>query len=214
MNIRKIGHCCLVIKEKGRTILTDPGAWTKEQDTLTGIDIVLITHEHADHFHVESVKQIVANNPEAVIVTNSAVASLLEKEQITATVIEGGQTKTVKDIMITGFGKDHAVIHPKVSIIMNTGYLIEQKVFLPGDAFTKPGVPVEILAMPMIGPWMKIAESIDWALAIKPKICIPVHDGMLNPRQWIYGAPTKILGEAGIIFDPVEPGEEKELLIN
>ncbi len=46
MNITKIGHCCLLIKEQGLTILTDPGTWTTDQNNLTGIDVVLITHEH------------------------------------------------------------------------------------------------------------------------------------------------------------------------
>lgn len=93
---------------------------------------------------------------------------------------------------------------------MNTGYLFENRFFYPGDALTHPGVDVDVLAMPMIGPWMKLGEAIDWAIKIKPEVCIPVHDGMLSPRQWIYGYPTKILQESGITLDAVEPGESRE----
>ena len=49
MNITKLGHCCLVLEIDGVRILTDPGNYTTAQDTMTGIDIVLITHEHGDH---------------------------------------------------------------------------------------------------------------------------------------------------------------------
>jgi len=64
--------------------------------------------------------------------------------------------------------------------------------------------------MPVIGPWMKLSEAIDWAITLKPQVCLPVHDGMLQPRQWIYGAPTKILGDNNIHFDAIEPGESRE----
>ena len=80
MFITKFGHCCLLIEEKGVRILTDPGSYTTAQDALKDIDVVLITHEHQDHFHVPSVKKILENNPEVVIITNTSVCNLLAKE--------------------------------------------------------------------------------------------------------------------------------------
>ncbi|OGY37220.1 MAG: hypothetical protein A3E36_01330 [Candidatus Andersenbacteria bacterium RIFCSPHIGHO2_12_FULL_45_11b] len=210
MTITKIGHCCFYVEENDVGILTDPGAWTSEQNNQTGVSIVLITHEHADHFHIDSVKEVLKNNPAAKIITNSAVASLLEKEGITCEIVDDGQRVTIQGIEIAGFGTDHAIIYKTILTVMNTGYLIANKFFLPGDAFVNPNVPVKVLGMPMAGPWMKLSESIDWALALKPNACIPIHDGMLNPRQWIYGTPTKVLEEAGIHFEPLEPGNSAE----
>lgn len=210
MDITKIGHCCLLIKDNGKVILTDPGAWTIEQNSIIGIDIILITHEHADHFHVESVKQILKNNPKACIVTNSRVAGLLAEENITATILEDNQKETIETIALAGYGREHAVIYPTIPNVMNTGFLIQNRFFYPGDAFTIPDTPVEILAMPMIGPWMKLSESIDWVKEIHPKVCIPVHDGMLSPREWIYALPHKVFPEWGIAFDALVPGEAKE----
>lgn len=63
MRITKIGHCCLVIKTETATMLTDPGAFSSEQNTLEGIDIVLISHEHGDHLHIESLKEVRLHNP-------------------------------------------------------------------------------------------------------------------------------------------------------
>lgn len=210
MKITKLGHCCLLVEDNGKKILTDPGAWTTEQNEIKGLDIVLITHEHADHFHIDSLKIVLANNPNAIVITNSRVAELLAEQGIPATVVGDLQTITASEIVIAGFGTEHASIYPSISPVMNTGYLIQSKFFMAGDAFTNPGLPIEILAMPMIGPWMKLAESIDWARQIKPKVCIPVHDGMLNPRQWIYGLPAKILPEDDIRFDALEPGSSAE----
>src|SRR3989338_9147011 len=177
MEITKLGHCCFIIEDAGKKILTDPGAWTTAQNEVKGIDIVLITHEHADHFHIDSLKIVLANNPNARIITSSRVAQLLSEQGITSTIIEDTQNAAIDGISIAGFGTEHAVIYPAIPPVMNTGYLIQERFFLPGDAFVQPNVPIEILGMPMIGPWMKLSESIDWVLKIKPKVCIPIHDG-------------------------------------
>lgn len=207
MQITKLGHCCLLIEDNGTVIMTDPGAWTTAQNDVTGVDIILITHEHADHFHVESLKKVLANNPQATVVTNSRVSGLLAESNISAILLEHAQTKTLNGLTVSGFGTEHAVIYSNISNVMNTGYFIQNRLFYPGDALTNPGIPVEILAMPIIGPWMKLAEAIDWVKALKPKTCFPVHDGMLQPREWIYGLPMKLFPAAGIHFNAVELGK-------
>lgn len=210
MKITKLGHCCLVIEDKGRRVLTDPGAWTTEQNKVKNIDLIVITHEHPDHFHLESLKQVLANNPDATIVTNSAVSKLLDAQGISSKLLENQQEETIAGVKLAAYGTEHGLVHPKVPVVMNTGYLFEDKFFYPGDALTNPGVEVEVLAMPVIGPFMKLGEAIDWAIAIKPAVCIPVHDGMLDPRQWVYNYPTQVLGEEDIKFDAIEPGESRE----
>ena len=37
MKITKLGHCCLVIEEKGLKILTDPGSYTDTQNNIKEI---------------------------------------------------------------------------------------------------------------------------------------------------------------------------------
>ena len=161
MFITKFGHCCLLIEEKGVRILTDPGSYTTAQDALKDIDVVLITHEHQDHFHVPSVKKILENNPEVVIITNTSVCNLLAKEGIkNVKIVDDGNNFSVKDLNFEAFGKDHAVIYKEMGLVENTGYFIDEKLFYPGDAFFNPQKIVEILAVPFAGPWMKISEAI------------------------------------------------------
>lgn len=210
MKITKIGHCCLIIEEQGTTIMTDPGAWSTAQNKVKGVDIVLITHEHPDHFHLESLKTVLANNPQATVITNNRVGQLCAESNISSALLEDSQQKKLGNTEIAAFGKEHATIYPAIPNVMNTGYLIANRFFYPGDAFTVPEVPIEIAAMPMIGPWMKLSEAIDWVKEIHPKICFPVHDGMLQPREWIYRTPVQVFAETDIQFDAIEPGASRE----
>ena len=101
-------------------------------------------------------------------------------------------------------------MHLSVPQINNTGYLIANKLFYPGDAFTNPNRPIEILALPVAGPWMKLAEAIDYALVLKPKICFPVHDGILKQPGITNTLPQEILAWQGIKWSVLEIGKEYE----
>ncbi len=169
MKIQKIGHCCLVIKTQGKTILTDPGAYSEGQKSLSGIDVVLISHEHQDHFHLDSLKEVLKNNPLAKVITNTSVGKLLEKENIPYQVLENGQETTIDNLSLESFGNTHAEIYKTISRIQNTGYIISGKLCYPGDAFEKPKTQPEIIALPVVGPWMKISEAVDYAIELKPK---------------------------------------------
>lgn len=213
MKITKFGHCCMLIEEKGVKVLTDPGVFTQVQNDLQGIDIVLITHEHQDHFHVESVKKILENNPNILIVTNSAVNKLLEAQGISnAQIVEDTTLFEYKKLSFLGCGSKHEEIYKERGQVMNTGYFIGEKFYYGGDSFFVPPVKVEVLALPLSGPWVRIKDVIDFALSIKPKEVFPVHDILLNEigmkvnSNW----PSQILKENGINFFALEIGKEYE----
>jgi L-ascorbate metabolism protein UlaG (beta-lactamase superfamily) len=180
MTITKFGHCCLLIEINGTRILTDPGKFTTEQDTLTGIDIILITHEHADHCHADSLIHILKNNPEALVISNSSVATLLSKLEIDTYILEGRDAATIFDVALQAYDGPHAEIFETIGMVQNTGYLIGDRFFYPGDAYTIPNTAIDILALPVAGPWCKVSEALHYALAIKPRVAIPVHDALLN----------------------------------
>src|SRR3989344_8008297 len=88
MKIKKLGHCCLVIEIDGTRVMTDPGVYSTLQSQEKNIDIVIITHEHPDHFHLESLKKVLVNNPNAMIITNNAVGKLLNEVKIKHEILE------------------------------------------------------------------------------------------------------------------------------
>lgn len=211
MKITKFGHCCLLIEEKGVRILTDPGMYSTQQDYVKNIDVVLITHDHQDHLHIDSLKKVLENNHQVKIITNKSVGELLAKENIPYEVVEDGQSFSFKDVLIEAFGQEHAIIYSTLPPMANTGYFINNKLFYPGDAFTVPGKPVDILALPVAGPWTKLSDAIDYAKEINPKRCFPVHDGILKSPGASHTIPPPILESIGIEFIVLEINKECEV---
>ncbi len=210
MRITKFGHCCLLVEVDGLRILTDPGNLSDGQNAVTNIDVVLITHEHADHFHTESVQAVLKNNSQAIVITNTAVGKLLEKLGVAFTCVEHGGHFVQGDVRFEGHGEEHAAFHSSIPNVQNTGYLIAEKLFFPGDALTVPGVPVEVLALPVAGPWMKFSEAVDYAVATKAKTCFPVHEGIMKSPAFIIQRMGTVLEKLGIRFVALGEGETKE----
>ncbi len=209
MQITKFGHCCLLIETKGKRILTDPGNFTIDAQTkLTDIDYILYTHEHPDHFHIESLAKILEKNPQAQIFSNGSVSKLLDEQGLSHTKVDNGQNIKLGEVDVTGIGEKHAQMHSSIPQSANMGYMIDERLWYPGDSFTNPMRPVEILALPVSGPWMKLSEAIDCALTIKPKKAFPVHDAIrFGSAHTIAG---KILSENGIEFVAMVEGEKRE----
>ena len=209
MKITKLGHCCLLIETKGKRILTDPGSYTVEaHSNIENIDFILFTHEHQDHCHIDSLKIIIQNNPKAVVFSNNSVSELLTQEEIPHTKIDHNQIFDVGGIPVIGIGEKHAQMHSSIPVSSNLGFYIDDKLWYPGDAFTKIDITPEVLALPVSGPWMKIGEAIDYALSIKPKKAFPVHDGTRFGSAHVL--PGTILPQKGIEFVVMVEGDTKE----
>jgi len=211
MKITKIGHCCLLVEIGELTILTDPARFSTGHGTLTGVDVVLITHEHSDHLHVESLQAVLQNNPSAEVIANNAVAKLLKEQDISCTVLEKGSLER-NGVAIEAFEAKHGVIFDDIGQVPNTGFLIGGALYYPGDALHNPERPVDVLALPVVGPWCKMPDVIKYAVEVKPRIAFPVHDGLLAEAAVpvFQFAPSQILPKHGIEFVALNAGESWE----
>lgn len=175
VRLRKLGHCCLLLEEAGSRLLVDPGCFSAGFEGLTGLDGVLITHIHEDHLDAGRMGALLERNPDARVVCDEASAGPLAERGVTAQVVHAGDQLDL-GVPIAVYGREHAVIHPDLPSVPNVGYLVANRFFYAGDAFTVPGIPVEVLAVPVGAPWMRMSEAVDWLRTLRPRVAVPVHD--------------------------------------
>ena len=182
MRVTKFTHSCLRLEGDGVLVL-DPGGFS-ERAALTGADAVLITHEHADHLDVEALADAVARRPGLRVFAHPDVLPKLTAFPDVVTAVEAGQEFTAAGFQVRAYGGKHAMIYPEIPRIANLGYLIADdrtNVYHPGDSFVVPdGAPVETLFVPLNAPWCKLAESIDFARAVRPRRAYALHDALLT----------------------------------
>jgi L-ascorbate metabolism protein UlaG (beta-lactamase superfamily) len=183
MRLTKFGHSAVRIEHAGTTLVVDPGVWS-QRESVEGVDAVLITHEHPDHYAPDHLRAT-----DAPIFTIDAVAAqirehapdLLER----VTVVAPDEAWAVGDIAVRAVGELHAVIHPELPRFHNSGYLLtagESTLFHPGDALTPPGVAVDVLLAPVCAPWMRVSEGVDFAREVGAARNVAIHDRVFSPE--------------------------------
>ncbi|GHD91121.1 MBL fold metallo-hydrolase [Streptomyces naganishii] len=198
MKLTKKTHACVRLEKDGRALVVDPGMFT-EDDALAGAEAVLVTHEHPDHFDEARLRAALEADPELAVWTLRSVADRLAPAFPGRVHTVGhGDTFTAAGVDVQVHGELHAVIHPDIPRVTNVGYLIDGgRVFHPGDALTVPDHPVETLMLPVMAPWNKIAEVIEYVREVKPQRAYDVHDALLTDlARPIYDNQIGALGGA------------------
>src|SRR3954463_13207246 len=125
MRITKFGHACVRIEHDGSTIVLDPGVFT-DPEAVDGADAVLITHEHPDHYLPANLLAA-----DAAVFTIEAVAAKIREDAPALaeriTVIAPDETFGIGGeggVSVRAVGELHAVIHPEIPRIHNSGYVV------------------------------------------------------------------------------------------
>lgn len=180
MEITRFGHSALLVEVAGKRLVIDPGMFSAaEVFSLTDIDAIIVTHQHADHLDETRIADLVAANPNAVRLAPSDTAP-----KFAAQVHGAGEVTNIGPVRIEGVGSEHAVIFGEIPRVNNTGVLIsspgEPTLFHPGDSYAQIPQNVDVLALPLSAPWTKVAETIEFARAIAPKSLFAIHDATIS----------------------------------
>lgn len=226
MHIRHLDHSCLFLEISGARILVDPGNFSVEtvhKFSPTGLDAIIITHQHADHCDAELLAEVLTNNPRAVVLAEPGAASQITGESDGPAAGPGqapalgrevipfaaGSTYHIGNVTVSAVGGLHAVIHPDIPRVGNSGLLFEA----PGEpGFGVTGdslVPepefkgIDALAFAVVAPWSKMSETIDFLRAVRPKVALPVHEGIVNQngRPIFVGQATNLAPEGTEVRD-------------
>lgn len=209
MKVTKYGHACLLVDEGEARILLDPGIYTAGFEDLEGITAVLVTHAHPDHLDAERVAVLAQRNPEMVVLCDPGSSAALAAAGVTARTVRAGERIDL-GVEVTVHGEWHTRIHPDLEAIPNVAYLVGGILYHPGDALTTPGSDVEVLAVPCGGPWLKLAEAIDYVRAVNPRIALPIHESALA-RPASHHKYLAELAPAGTTVTVLAEGESLEV---
>jgi L-ascorbate metabolism protein UlaG (beta-lactamase superfamily) len=207
MKLTKFEHSCLVLEQTGSKLVIDPGSFTIPLVDYTGITAVVITHEHADHWTPEHLDRIIKDSPDVKLFGPDGVANAAQNFPVTA--VHDGDVVVVGPFTLAFYGGKHAIIHSSIPIVDNVGVMVNDTLFYPGDSFTVPPVPVDVLATPVGAPWLKIAEVMDYVTAVAPKRSFPVHEMVLSVAGKTMGndrigAMTTAAGGTPFVLQPGE----------
>ncbi|MDJ0780728.1 MAG: MBL fold metallo-hydrolase [Desulfosarcinaceae bacterium] len=180
-NIRWLGHDGFRIDAGEMTIYIDP---YKLQGGPPA-DLILVTHDHADHASPADVAQIQKADTEIVTVP-AAAAKLSGAIQTVAP----GDALTVKGIAVEAiaayntnkFRAPGVPFHPKESGYV--GFILTVngvRIYHSGDSDFIPemeGLAPDVALLPVSGTYvMTVTEAVAAAAAIQPKVAIPMHVG-------------------------------------
>jgi L-ascorbate metabolism protein UlaG (beta-lactamase superfamily) len=178
MKLTKYEHACFTVEKDGKLLIVDPGQYTTDLPELENVVGVVITHSHGDHLDPNALEALFASNVDIAVYGTDQVEAELKDRAFTHTPVHAGDKISVGPFTLEFFGGDHAVIHSSRPIDQNVGVMINDAIYYPGDSFTNPKRPVKVLALPTAAPWLKIGETIDYVLAVKPDVAFPTHDAI------------------------------------
>jgi L-ascorbate metabolism protein UlaG (beta-lactamase superfamily) len=181
-NIHWLGHDCFRV-EGAHTVYFDP--W-KLADDAPPADIVLVTHDHYDHFNMDDIRKIAREG--TVIVGPKVVTDQVDGFE-TVTVAPGDAVEVMSAKITTlpayntnKFREPGVPYHPKEAGYV--GYILEmdgRRIYHAGDTDEIPemrGIEVDVALLPVSGIYcMSGGEAAEACTVIKADVAIPMHFG-------------------------------------
>jgi len=182
LKITFIGHGTLMLQFAGKIIHVDPVSQEADYTKLPKADLIVVTHEHADHLGLKAIKTL--RTAKTDIVLNETATTKLKG----GIVMKNGDVKTVQGIRIEAVPAYNIVhvrspgvpFHPKG---IGNGYIMafgDKRVYIAGDTENTPEMKalksIDIAFLPMNLPYTMTPEMVaDAARAFRPKVLYPYH---------------------------------------
>ncbi|BBA97232.1 hypothetical protein RVR_2883 [Actinacidiphila reveromycinica] len=181
MDLTKHTHACVTLAKDGARLVIDPGAFSPEAaQEVAAADAVLVTHEHFDHFDEELIAKSLEARPELRVYGPASVVDRWSARPGQVTAVAAGDVLGVAGFDVRVFGELHAAIHRDIPRVTNVGYLVDEDVYHPGDAYHAPDARVGTLLLPTSGPWTSLAASVDYVREVAPRRLVQIHEVMLS----------------------------------
>ncbi|MBX4190818.1 MBL fold metallo-hydrolase [Candidatus Saccharibacteria bacterium] len=206
MKVTKYYQSCLLIEEGDARILIDPSGEEKDRD-FGRLDAVFYTHEHSDHFDPKMAQAFV-EQAIAPVYANASTAKQIKASKIA---VEDSQEFDVAGIKVKVIELPHCLMPNGTKGPQNTGYLIDEKLFHPGDGKELAGFLVDNLALPITGPDVSMKDAFSFAKQVSAKKVIPIHYDKIGAKPKVYETFAGFFPEFKFKFHVLKIGESVEL---
>jgi L-ascorbate metabolism protein UlaG (beta-lactamase superfamily) len=192
LKITFIGHGSLLFNFNNLTIYIDPFSQLADFSLLPKADLIMITHQHQDHFDKEAIEKLSRKNTQLFLTADCQPAPPHSR------VLKNGDQVSTQGIDITAVPaynivnqRDKGVpFHPRGE---GNGYVLTfsgLRVYVAGDTENIPEMTelknIDIAFLPMNLPYTMTPEmTAKAAKSFKPRILYPYHFGNTDPQQLV-----------------------------
>jgi L-ascorbate metabolism protein UlaG (beta-lactamase superfamily) len=188
VSVKWLAHACFQIRAGGKTIYVDLEQYSEASEKA---DLILVTHSHTDHCDPAKVQKVrtkdtvVIAPADCVSKIGGDVKTLKPGEEL---VVNGIKVKAVDAYNFKRFRTPGNPFHPRG---LGVGYLITAEgktIYHAGDTDFIPEMRqlghVDVALLPSGGTYtMDNPEAAEAAIAINPKVAIPMHRWDTNPDE-------------------------------
>ncbi|MFZ2102526.1 MAG: MBL fold metallo-hydrolase [Oricola sp.] len=208
ITVNPVQHASIVLETPAGTIYVDPVGDASAYDGHPAPDLILVTHEHGDHFNAETLAALVADN--TVLIANPAVHGMLpDPLKAKASAVANGEATEFNGLAIDAIAAYNTTegrtnFHPQGR---DNGYVLSfdgLRVYVSGDTEDIPEMRalenIDVAFICMNLPFTMGAEQAASAVKeFKPKYVYPYHyrgrdDGTQDPQAFatLVGDATEV----------------------
>lgn len=186
MKVTKYPQSCLVVDNDGARLLIDPGTialGSHPLDELGAVDAVLYTHRHADHCDPRAVDALRERG--VPLYGNADVRALLGED---VHEVADGERFEVAGFEVLARDLPHVVMVNGDPGPPNTGFLVDGRLFHPGDGLEVDGLRVEAVAVPIAGPSISARDAYRFVERVGASTAIPIHYDFFPENPELFAA--------------------------
>jgi L-ascorbate metabolism protein UlaG (beta-lactamase superfamily) len=192
ITIRSLGHASFQIKADGKVIYIDLKKYGKVFETTEKADVILVTHAHADHCSAEKINKVRTKDTavfaprQAISKIGGIVQTLKPNEEV---MIGNIKVRAIEAYNTHRFKSTGKPWHPKG---YGVGYFItvaDKTIYHAGDTDFIPEMKklghIDVALLPTGDKYtMDNNEAAEAAIALNPKVAIPMHRWDTDPREF------------------------------